>query len=114
MDDLTLLYSDLIFDFVISTTPEKFLEWISAEWETSIQHHLSFESREYDIEWEILKPNPDTELHTYEVDINSKDVPSLDLDGYELPSSLDLSTNQQKREYLLGFLTVQELLLNKI
>ena len=110
---------DVIFDLVLTTSPDKFIPWFHHDWIMwNDNGPFSCASREYTVELEYLEPDPAQEVYTHEITFIGKPSPSskinlINPDGSIQVITLD-GTTDDREELALGYMLIWELEIEKI
>jgi hypothetical protein len=110
---------NIIFDLVLTTSPDKFIPWFLDDWIMSNDSgRFTCASGEYTVELEYLEPDPAQEVFTHEITFIGKPFPSskvnlINPDGSIKVITLDGVTDDRE-ELALGFMLVWELNIEKI
>jgi len=110
---------DVIFDLVLTTSPDKFIPWFHHDWIMWSDGGLfTCASGEYTVELGYIEPDPAQEVYAHEITFIGKPSPSsrvnlINPDGSIKIITLDGATDDRE-ELALGYMLIWELEIEKI
>lgn len=110
---------DVIFDLVLTTSPDKFISWFHHDWIIwNNGDHFTCVSGEYTIELEYLEPDPAQEVFTHEIDFIGHPFPPSKVNLINPDGSIKVivfdDVTDDREELVLGYLLIWELEIEKI
>jgi hypothetical protein len=110
---------DVIFDLVLTTSPDKFIPWFHHDWIMwNNGSHFNCASGEYTVELEYLEPNPAQEVFTHEIDFIGHPFPPSKVNLFNPDGSIKIisldGVTDDREELSLGYLLIWELEIEKI